>query len=80
MILRICPLKYAASTYLCLFENLFSRKIAGWQVFEGESGELDSQLLRYICARHNIRASQLTVHSDNGAPMNVETILATMQR
>ena len=28
--------------YLYLFEDLFSRKIVGWQVFDGESAELAS--------------------------------------
>ena len=66
--------------YLYLSENLFSRKIVGWQVFDCESAELASQLLRDICARQNIRPGQLTVHSDNGAHMKGETMLATMQR
>ena len=66
--------------YLYLFEDLFSRKIVGWQVFDCESAELAGQLLRDICARQNIRPGQLTVHSDNGAPMKGETMLATMQR
>ena len=66
--------------YLYLFEDLFSRQIVGWQVFDGESAELASQLLRYICARHSIRPGQLTVHSNNGAPTKGETMLATMQR
>ena len=66
--------------YLYLFEDLFSRKIVGWQVFDCESSELAGQLLHDICARQNIRPGQLTVHSDNGAPMKGETMLATMQR
>ena len=37
--------------YLYLFEDLFSRKIVGWQVFDRESAELASQLLRDICER-----------------------------
>jgi len=66
--------------YLYLFEDLFSRKIVGWQVFDCESSDLASQLLRDICTRHRIPAGQLTVHSDNGAPMKGETMLAAMQR
>lgn len=66
--------------YLYLFEDLFSRKIVGWQVFNVESAELASGLLRDICARHGIRPGQLTVHSDNGSPMNGETMLVAMQR
>ena len=66
--------------YLYLFEDLFSRKIVGWQVFDRESAELASQLLRDICERQGSRPGQLTVHSDNGSPMKGETMLAAMQR
>ena len=66
--------------YLYLFEDLFSRKIVGWQVFDRESAELASALLRDICERQGIRPGQLTVHSDNGSPMKGETMLAAMQR
>jgi len=60
--------------YLYLFEDLFSRKIVGWQVFDRESAELASQLLRDICERQGIRPGQLTVQSDNGSPMKGETM------
>ena len=59
--------------YLYLFEDLFSRKIVGWQVFDHESAALAGQLLIDICLRHGIEPGQLTVHSDNGAPMKGET-------
>jgi putative transposase len=66
--------------YLYLFVDLFSRQIVGWQVYDCESAELASGLLQDICARQGITPDQLTVHSDNGAPMKGETMLATMQR
>ena len=66
--------------YLYLFVDLFSRKIVGWQVYDCESAELSSQLLQAICERQAIPFNRLTVHSDNGAPMKGETMLATMQR
>jgi putative transposase len=66
--------------YLYLFVDLFSRKIVGWQVYDCESAELASELLQDICAKQSIAAGQLVVHSDNGAPMKGETMLATMQR
>jgi len=66
--------------YLYLFEDLFSRKIVGWQVFDSESAEQASLLLQDICERQGIARDQLTVHSDNGSPMKGETMLATMQR
>jgi transposase InsO family protein len=66
--------------YLYLFVDLFSRKIVGWQVYDTESAERASQLLTDICARQQIAPQQLTLHSDNGAPMKGETMLATLQR
>ena len=66
--------------YLYLFVDLFSRKIVGWQVYDCESGELASALLQDICARQGVAAGELVVHSDNGAPMKGEAMLATMQR
>ncbi len=49
-------------------------------MFDCESAKLAGQLLTDICLRHDIAPGQLTVHSDNGAPMKGETMLATMQR
>ena len=66
--------------YLYLFVDIFSRKVVGWQVFDGESAERASALLEDICRRQGISANQITVHSDNGGPMKGETMLATMQR
>jgi transposase InsO family protein len=65
--------------YLYLFEDLFSRKAVGWQVFDCESAELASQLLQDICHRAGIKPDQLTVHSDNGGPMKGQTMLTTLQ-
>ena len=66
--------------YLYLFVDLFSRRIVGWQVYDGESAQQASQLLQDICERQGIAPDQLTLHSDNGSPMKGETMLATMQR
>lgn len=66
--------------YLYLFVDLFSRKVVGWQVFDSESAQRASDLLKDICARQGIAPGQLVVHSDNGSPMKGETMLATMQR
>jgi transposase InsO family protein len=65
--------------YLYLFEDLFSRKIVGWQVFDCESAELASRLVQDICQRQGISRNQLTLHSDNGAPMKGQTMLAALQ-
>jgi transposase InsO family protein len=65
--------------YLYAFVDLFSRKIVGWQVFETESAEQASALLKNICERHGIKPDQLILHSDNGAPMKGQTMMAMMQ-
>jgi putative transposase len=65
--------------YLYLFLDLFSRKIIGWQVYETESSELASEVMRDICERENIAPKQVVLHSDNGSPMKGATMLATLQ-
>jgi len=54
--------------------DIFSRKIVGWQVYEGESSELASEVMRDICARENIARDQVVLHSDSN---NVSTSFST---
>lgn len=65
--------------YLYLFIDIFSRKIVGWQVYDTESSELASDVMRDICIRENIAPGQVVLHSDNGSPMKGATLLATLQ-
>lgn len=65
--------------YLYLFMDIYSRKIVGWQVYESESSDLASCVLRDICQRENISPNQVVLHSDNGSPMKGATLLATLQ-
>ena len=65
--------------YLYLFMDIFSRKIVGWQVYESESSEQASEVMRDICIRENIARNQVVLHSDNGSPMKGATMLATLQ-
>ncbi len=66
--------------YLYLFMDIYSRKIVGWQVYEKESSELASEVMRDICVRENIVPKQVVLHSDNGSPMKGATMLATLQK
>ena len=59
--------------YLYLFMDIFSRKVVGWQVYETESSELASEVMRDICAREGIAPHQVVLHSDNGSPMKGAT-------
>jgi putative transposase len=65
--------------YLYLFMDIFSRKIVGWQIYETESSELASEVMRDICERENIAPNQVVLHSDNGSPMKGAMMLATLQ-
>lgn len=65
--------------YLYLFMDIFSRKIVGWQVYETESSELASDVMRDLCAREHILPHQAVLHSDNGSPMKGATMLASLQ-
>ena len=66
--------------YLYLFMDIYSRKIVGWQVYERESSELASEVMRDICVRETIAPQQVVLHSDNGSPMKGATMLATLQK
>lgn len=67
--------------YLYLFEDIYSRKIVGYEVHEKECGQLASQLLqRCILKEQCLKTNpQLVLHSDNGAPMKSQTLKAKME-
>lgn len=67
--------------YLYLVEDVWSRKILGWDVHEAEASELAATLIERI--RGEAGELDLTgwvLHSDNGSPMKGATMLATLQR
>jgi putative transposase len=64
--------------YLYLFEDIYSRKAVGWDVYEQESGELAAGLLQRIVMTEQCFDAPPVVHSDNGAPMKSLTLLAKM--
>ncbi|AEF98572.1 Integrase catalytic region [Methylomonas methanica MC09] len=66
--------------YLYLFLDIFSRQIVGWRVFEAESSQYASELLRDIVLREGLQPGQVILHSDNGSPMKGATMLATLQQ
>ena len=57
--------------YLYLISDLFSRKIVGWEVWEEESAEHASELIRRTTMLEKIATGDgvLVLHSDNGSPM-----------
>jgi len=65
--------------YLYLIEDIYSRKIVGWEVHEQESGELAAHLLQRTVMREQCFKQPLVLHSDNGAPMKSVTLKAKME-
>lgn len=67
--------------FLYLVEDVWSRKILGWDVHTVESEELAADLIDRI--RLDATDTDLAgwvLHSDNGGPMKGATMLATLQR
>lgn len=65
--------------YLYMFEDLYSRKIVGYEVHEAESGEYAAQLLQRSQLREQCLRKPLILHSDNGAPMKAQTMKAKLE-
>lgn len=64
--------------YLYMIIDLFSRKIVGQKVYDSESMEHSSELVRTTCIREKINKNELVLHSDNGGPMKGATMLVTL--
>jgi transposase InsO family protein len=67
--------------YLYMVEDVWSRKILGWEVHDVESAELAAQLIERIRKEHPEQdLAGWVLHSDNGGAMKGATMLATLQR
>ena len=65
--------------YLYLVEDVWSRRIVGFEVHAEECMVASSALIRATCAAENVDPKGLVLHSDNGGPMKGSTMLATLQ-
>ncbi len=69
--------------HLYMVEDIWSRKILGWDVHETESSEHAAALLdsvRTLATDEGADLGGWVLHADNGGPMKGSTMLATMQR
>lgn len=74
-----CPTRVRGQFYyLYLFEDIYSRKIVGWEVYDRECGELAAELLQRSLMAEQCFQQPPVLHSDNGAPMKSLTLLAKM--
>nr|WP_095833363.1 IS3 family transposase [Brenneria goodwinii] len=65
--------------YLYLIEDIFSRKIVGYEVHEEESGEHAAALLHRAVLRERCYRQPLVLHADNGGPMKSQTLKAKLE-
>jgi putative transposase len=59
-----------------LIEDIYSRKIVGWEVHERKSGGLAAELLQRTVLREQCFKTPLVLYSDNGVPMKSVTLKA----
>ena len=65
--------------YLYLIEDVYSRKIVGWEIHSEESADHASVLISKACLSEGVIRENLVLHSDNGSPMRGSTMLATLR-
>ena len=65
--------------YLYAFEDIFSRKLVGYEVHEKECGQLAAQLTQRCLLREQCFSKPPVLHSDNGAPMKSLTMKAKLE-
>lgn len=65
--------------YLYLIEDIYSRKVVGYEVHERECGELAAALLQRTLVREQCFNRALVLHADNGTPMKSFTLKAKME-
>ena len=66
--------------YLYLILDLYSRKIVGWEVYEGESTAYAAEVVRRAVLAEQCIDQPLVLHADNGSPMKGEALLETLYR
>lgn len=66
--------------YAYIVIDIFSRRIVASEVFETESSEHASIMIKKACLSEGAVFAELTLHSDNGSPMKGATLLATLQK
>jgi putative transposase len=79
-ITRLPTVVRGAYLHLYLIVDVWSRRIMGWRIAEMESAAIAAELMQQTCRDDNINPKGLVLHSDNGAAMRGNTMLATLQQ
>jgi len=65
--------------YLYLFEDIYSRKILGYEVHDSECGAKAAELMQRNIMKEQCFNQELVLHSDNGALMKSQTMKAKLE-
>jgi putative transposase len=66
--------------YLYVILDIYSRYVVGWMLAEREAAVWAQQLIEDTYDKQNIQPGQLTIHSDNGAPMQATPMVGLHAR
>jgi transposase InsO family protein len=66
--------------HLYLMMDVWSRRIVGWRIADGDSAEIAANLITQACRDGDVDPRGLVLHSDNGKPMRANTMIATLGR
>jgi putative transposase len=78
-ITRLPTVVRGSCLHLYLIMDVWSRRIVGWRIAANESATIAAELVTQICRDGSLDARGLILHSDNGAPMRANTMIATLQ-
>lgn len=65
--------------YLYLIEDIYSRKIVGWEVHARETGELAAALVQRAVMAEKCFRQPLVLHADNGSAMKSQTLRVKLE-
>ena len=65
--------------YLYMIEDIYSRKIVGWEVHDEENGDNAATIVERSVWSEKCVKKNLVLHSDNGGPMKSMTLRAKLQ-
>jgi putative transposase len=65
--------------HLYLVMDVWSRRIVGWRIADGDSAQIAAELITQTCREGNLDPRGLVLHSDNGKPMRASTLIAALQ-
>lgn len=57
--------------YFYMIEDIYSRKVVGWELHHNETGKQAAELLERSLWSEKCLKTDLILHADNGAPMDI---------